>query len=317
MPLIIGGQVVQTPTSDDLPAYVPAPRERIESDLRRPQAVYVDPIGREWPLTEPALGWATIDQVGGLGAVEVEMTTDAHPRGGARVRHIQPQARVINWPLLVFGQTHTEFIERWRALVRAFTMTRRLGPGRLRVSRPDGSSREILVTYQGGLNGEAGQGFTHDTAVVSLYCEDPYWRATEQLVTRYSFATLRPFLRPFPSLSSGRVLGEVEIVNPGEAEAWPTWTIIGPATGLVATNYTTGQSFTLSYSLAAGQTITVTTDPPTVRGPSGEVLTWALNWPGAVLWGLEPGLNDVNFSVPGAGPGSAVDLAYVPRYETA
>ncbi|MFD6638331.1 hypothetical protein ACFWDN_21220 [Micromonospora chalcea] len=288
-------------------------------DTTRPTAVYIDPTGVEWPLSDPGLGWATIDEVDGLGAVEYELSTDPHPRGGSRVRHSQPVSRIVNWPLLVWGDTHVEFLARWRALARAFTLSRRLTlpPGRLRVYRPDGSAREILVRYQGGFKGEPGYGFTEDTAIAVLYAEDPYWRDVAPVTLSYGTAAPRRFLSPFPSVSSGNVLGEAEVWNPGDAEAWPEWTLTGPCDGITATNHTTGEAFTLTYPLAAGQTVTITTEPPTVRGPAGQVLTWALNWPGAVLWGLAPGPNDVDFAVTGTQPGTAVDLSFVSRYETA
>lgn len=311
MPLLIGGgQVIETPVP------IP-PRIVVESDLSVSTAIYVDPTGQAWPLTDAALGWTTFDEVGGLGAVQVEHTTDPHPRGGARIRHTQDQPRVINWPLLIYGATHMEFIERWRTLARAFKLTHRRGPGRLLITRPDGTRREIRVSLQDGFLGEPGQGFTHDTTVLALYCEDPYWRATDAMTLVFGAPAPRPFLNPFPSLSSGRVLGDASIQNPGEGDAWPSWRLTGPALALTATNHTVGAAFTLSYAVTGAQSITVTSDPPTVRGPAGEVLTGALNWPGAVLWHLEPGLNDVTLSVAGASPQTRIEVAFVPRYEQA
>lgn len=313
MPLLIGrAGGVYTP-----PAPAPAPYDPLfpPLDTSRPTAVFIDPTGTVWPLSDPGLGWATIDEVGGLGAVEYELTATPHPRGGSRVQHAQPVSRVINWPLLVWGDTHTEFLTRWRTLARAFGLARRR-PGRLRIYRPDGSAREILVRFQDGFKGEPGYGFTEDTSVAVLYAEDPFWRDVAPLTLRYAQGGTRQYLSPFPSVSSGRVLGVTSVWNPGDAEAWPSWTLTGPCDGITATNRTTGDAFSLNYSLTAGQTVTITTDPPTVRGPSGQVLTWALNWPGAVLWHLEPGANDVDFAVVGALAGAAVELSFVPRYET-
>lgn len=314
MPVILGGTTTPPIVSVPTPAPVAAPQV---FDLRRPQATYIAPDGSEWPLSLPALGWSTVDDVGGLGAAPVDLVTDSHPRGGARVRHVQPQPRTINWPVLVWGASHLEFLDRWRSLARAFAMTRRRGPGRLRVTRPDGSRRETFVYYAAGFDGDPGRGFTDDVAVISLFCEDPYFRAVEPLSLTYGFGASRPFLTGYPSLSSGRVFGVTTATNPGDVEAWPEWVLTGPATSLTATNLDTGEAFTLTYTLTAGQTLTVTTDPPTVRGPTGQNLTTALSWPGAVLWGLEPGRNAVNFAVTGAGVGSSIELRYTPRFETA
>ncbi|MEU4568660.1 hypothetical protein [Micromonospora sp. NPDC023956] len=316
MPIIIrSGPATPPPVLPDLPPSYSEPMR--EWDTRRPQAVYIAPDGTEWPLSAPELGWATIDDVSGLGAAPVDLITDPHPRYGERVRHVQAQSRVITWPLGVWGESHLEFLGRWRSLGRAFAMTRRRGPGRLRIIRPDGTAREILVYFQGGFEGVPGMGFTEDVAVVSLFCEDPYFRAVEPLSLRYGTPTSRLFLNPFPSISSGRVLGDVMATNPGETEAWPEWVLTGPMDSFTALSRTLNQSFTLTYPLAAGQTIRITTDPPTVRGPSGQPLTYALSWPGSVLWPLEPGLNDVRFTAAGSEAGTSVELNYWPRFESA
>jgi hypothetical protein len=42
-----------------------------------------------------------------------------------------------------------------------------------------------------------------------------------------------------------------------------------------------------------------------------------LNWPEAQLWSLPPGTTPVTFQLAGAGAGSAVDMSFNPRYETA
>ena len=149
-----------------------------------------------------------------------------------------------------------------------------------------------------------------------MFCPNGFWRdTTSQTVTRSYDAGTTPYLDPYPTVSSGQVLGASQITNPGETDAWPDWVITGPAEEVVATNHTTGEEFTLTSSLAGGEPSTITTDPPTVRGPAGEVLTSALTWPGAVLWPLKPGVNDVEFAVNSSGVGTSIQLTYVPRYE--
>lgn len=316
MPLLVSATTVEvSPVVVDEPRVVTP-----EFDTRVPRFSWIAPDGQEWPLDSPRLGWFTPRGRAGLGAAPVEQVADPYPRGGSRVRHIQPQARVITWPLFVEGVSHLQFVERWRALVRAFTSTRRLGPGRLRVMRPDGTAREIEAFYQAGFDGEPGWGHTFDQVVLSLYCEDPYWRAAEAVSLPYGTDAAVSYLDPHLTVSPSSVLGVATATNPGDVEAWPEWTIVGPASAVTATNNTTGESFTLTpigSALTADQTVTITTDPPSVRGPAGQVWTGALNWPGAVLWGLQPGLNDVTFAVSGATSGTSITLSYVPRYETA
>lgn len=289
------------------------------------QARWIAPDGSVWPLTQPDLGWFTLDAVTGLGAAPINVSTDAAPRGGTTVRHVQPQARLITWAMHVGGETTTEFLDRYRRLARAFTMTRRRGPGRLIIRRSTGEEREILAWYQEGFDGQPGAGHLWDDFVLTLYCPDPYFRAVEPLVEAREQGTTATHLSPYPYVSSGQVLGQTTLYNPGDVEAWPSWSIRGPATLITVANNTTGESFVVNPNAAAlahgnlltGEVVTVETEPPSVRGPAGQVWTAALNFPGATLFALDPGDNAVTFTADGSGPGTRVALSFHPRYETA
>lgn len=309
MPILVGTLTEPNPTP---PSGIPQP-----ADPGRPEAVWIAPDGTEIQLTSDRELHFTLDSVTGWGAAPISLVADPHPRGGTRVRHIQPQPRTITWPLRIRATTHMELVAGWRDLATRFTQTRRLGPGLLRIMRPDGTAREILAYYQAGFAGEPGQGHTWDTAVLSLYCEDPYWRAVAPVSTLYSNGATVSYLDPYLTVSPSSVLGATTAVNAGDVEAWPAWTIVGPASQVQATNSTTGEAFTLSATLLAGETATISTDPPTVRGPAGQNWTGNLDWPSAVLWALQPGLNNVDFTVSGAAAGTQITLSYTPRYETA
>lgn len=301
-------------------------------DLGRATVTYYDPAGGVWPLTTRSLGWKTLAEgVSGLGAVPYELTTDPRARGGATLRHAQAQARQIVWPLQVQGDTHLEFIGRWRQLATAFTRTLRDGPGVLEIARPDGSRRQIAVHYQEGWEGRGtkGSGWIVDVAVMTLLCEDPYWIDPVPVIVHREQAASGSFFTPYPTVSSSQVLGATTVTNPGDTVVWPEWTITGPASLITFTVTRTSpagpvtESFTLNPTavghgnLLPGETVTVRTDPPQVRFQDGTNWVGALNWPSAVLWGLEPGDNTVSFTLAGSGPGSAVDLTFNPRYETA
>ncbi|MFE5662462.1 phage tail protein [Streptomyces niveus] len=293
-------------------------------------ATYTDPTGKVWPLSTTSLGWFTLARgVSGLGAATYDLTTDAHPRGGARLRHAQAQPRAIVWPLYVWGNTHLEFIDRWRQLARAFTRTLREGPGWLEIIRPDGGRRRIAVHYQEGFDGRGtkGAGIVSDTAILTLWCEDPYFIDPTPVSVHRESGALADFLVPYPTVSSSQILGSTTIENTGDVVVWPTWTITGPASKITFTHEGTGEEFSLDPAevghgnLLTGEQVTVSTDPPAVRyqdgTPDGANWSGALSWPSAVLWGLDPGNNAVSFQLDGLGPGSAVDLTFNPRYETA
>lgn len=315
MPLI-----TTTVTSPGTPPPIEVP------ELGYAAITYVDPTGARWPMTDLTANWYTLAEgVSGLGAAPYTLTSDPHPRGGAKLRHVQPQPRSIVWPVLVKGADHTAFIANWRALASAFTRTLREGPGTLEVARPDGTVRTIAVYYQQGWEGrgQTATGITWDSAVLTLWCEDPYWVDAAEAVVHRESGTLVTYFNPFPSVSSSQVLGATTVTNPGDVDVWPTWTITGPASAITFTRADTSEAFTLDMTATAhgalltGETVTVSTDPPRVRSGTGENLIAGLNWPAAVLWSLPPGETDVTFQLDGASTGSAVDLTFHPRYETA
>ncbi|WP_411090786.1 phage tail protein [Streptomyces sp. 049-1] len=324
MPIITAAAV--TPEVPEVPPPVDIP------EIGYASITYVDPAGTRWPMTDLTADWYTLAEgVSGLGAAPYTLTADPHPRGGSRLRHVQPQARSIVWPVLVKGPNHTEFTKNWRDLARAFTRTLRPGPdgrpvpGWLEVARPDGSARRIAVYYNDGWDGQGrtATGITWDSAVLTLWCEDPYWLDVHaQTVHRETGAGV-DYLAPYPSVSSSQVLGATTVVNPGDVDVWPTWVITGPATSIEFTREDTGAAFTLDMeatdhgALLSGETVTISTDPPRARSGTGENLVTGLNWPEAILWSLPQGETPVTFQLAGAEAGSAVDLTYYPRYETA
>lgn len=291
-------------------------------------ATWYAPDGDVWPLTDTSSNMFTQSEgVTGLGAAGITITTDPRPRGGVRVRHVQPNERVITWSLYVRGDTHTEFIALWRAVTSAFTSTSRLGPGTLEIARPDGTTRQVQAYYQDGMDpsGKQGYGITSDFCVISLLCEDPYWRDAAPVRVHRAAAVGADFQSPYPSVSSSQVLGSTTLVNPGDVEAWPSWEVTGPASSFTATLLATAEAFTLDPSapavahgnLLAGQYVTVDTDPPRVRYMDGSNWTGALSWPGAALWAVPPGVSAATFALGGSSAGSAVDLSFYPRYESA
>lgn len=291
-------------------------------------ATWYAPDGTVWPLMAYETGVFTeAEGVSGLGSAEIAITSDERARGGVRVRHIQPGQRSITWPLYVHGADHNEFIARWRAVERAFTSTTEQGPGQLEIARPDGSARVVDAYYEAGFEPSGKQGYyiTSDFCVLSLLCEDPYWRDRQPQTVHREFDEGVDFLDPYPSVSSSQVLGDTTLINTGDVDAWPFWKMTGPASILTATRQDTGESFSLDPDadtighgdLADGEYVTVQTDPPQVRFQDGTNWVAALNWPGAVLWSLPPGETAVTFELDGADAGSAVDLTFYPRYKSA
>jgi hypothetical protein len=292
-----------------------------------PALTWTSPAGVDYPLDPvnglASCGWMATEGVKGLGAAPITLTADPSPIGGTAVRHVQPGPRMITLPLYVEGADNAEFLGRWRNLAGAFTSTTRQGAGVLTVAYLDETARMIDAYYQDGWDA-AEFGSTADTAVLTLYCPDPYFRDDALTwITRSSLPLGASFLSPFPTVSSATTLGTSTVNNPGGVVAWPTWQLTGPASDLTATNVTTGESFTLDIvtyngsALDSGDVVTVSTSPPAVTGPDGSNWTGALDWPSAVLWGLDPGDSVVTFTAGGGGADTSVEAYFYARYETA
>lgn len=296
------------------PVFTPTPTRSWESV----RVSWIDPTETEWDLSDTRAPYFLADGVAGIGSIATTLTTDPQPRGGDRIRSTRSEPRIITLPIFVRGDDTVAYIQQLRALGDAFMRTWDDGPGSLRLRYPDGSERRIDgVCMAGPDDSGAGDMWRWGLTPVQLYCEDGHWYdPVEKVITRDYDAGGASFFAPYPRVSSGRTLGDTTLVNPGEVIAWPIWEITGPATAIVATNGTSGAVFTVTPAggLAGGDTMTITTDPPTVLDPAGDdALSW-LTIPGSTLWGLGRGETPVNFAVSGSGVGTRIRLRFRARY---
>lgn len=313
MPIRVAAGVVVNPT----PPPTPTPREKLA-------AAWAAPDGNVWPMTNRALGYWVLKGAIAFGAAPIAITADADERGGETPRNIQYQRRLITWPMNLQGKTHTEFIKLWRKLGDAFAQTTVYNkPGWLTVTRPDGSSRMIAAYYQDGWEETQPEaGWMRDQPVVTLYCPQPWWLATTETVIErvYTGGSSHSFFTGFPHISSSQTLGDTTVTNNGDVEAWPVWTLTGPATGLTATRHNadgTDDTFALTATLDAGEIVTIATDDPEILGPDGSSWIDKLNWPTeADLWSIPRGTTSVTFTVSGSDTGTSIRLAFSERYST-
>lgn len=293
----------------------------VVEDVGSITATWTDPTGVDWDLSNSGVdspGWFTLPGPSGWNATTYEIVTDPLTRGGESVRFIRSKPGRLVWPLYIYGDTHLAYVDNLRRIKRAITMTvHRRVPATLTVTRPDSTARSIQCYYESGFEGENGESWLWSKDTVTLFCPDGYWQDISEQSVTYSYVAGSDFLNPFPQVSAGLALGEAQINNVGDVDAWPTWELTGPFTAVSATNIDTGYQWTLNYPLLAGETATVTTAQPSIRGPIGQNLTPALDWPDAYLWWLAPGVNNIVLNVTGADVGTSVRLAYYPRYEGA
>lgn len=156
----------------------------------------------------------------------------------------------------------------------------------------------------------------------TFVCPDPWWRGLDT-VLEWKHSGVPPIFFPITPvrLSPSRLFGDDnQILISGDVRVFPRWEIDGPATSVTATHIETGNSWTLSATLLAGQTAIVDTDPraglatPRVQGPSGQ--SWWSNIEQPYnLWSVPPGSQTITIEVDGLDVGTAVRMSLPSLWE--
>jgi len=281
---------------------------------------WTDPQGTETDLsTGPDI--ITLWGVKGDGLMPVTHVEYQVPlQPGSQLRYTRIEARDVDLPLLVKGADGDEpsILAVQRALAATFYPA--LGDGTLRVTKSDGSQRQLTCRYSEGLIGDTSMAVAavgYREVIVVFHAFDPFWYAVSPVVTSYTIGTPATFFPFFPLvLTNVNIFAQPTITNGGDVEAWPVWTVTGPGSGLTLTNLTTGQTLSFpSLTLAAGDRLVIDTRPGKKSVvQNGVTNRYGLIATGGALWALAAGANSVSLQLSGATAASAVQLAYTPRY---
>lgn len=152
---------------------------------------------------------------------------------------------------------------------------------------------------------------------LTFVAPDPYWTAVsaDTRVLQPDAAT-RGLLTGVGSLSglflkSSEVLGDVEIDNTGDSQAFPTVLIAGPATSYTATS-PDGEVLSWSGTLIEGEHITFDHKAKTAVDDEGDNRYAEL---GAAprFWSLPPGESTATFGLEGTDENSRITVSWRPR----
>lgn len=261
----------------------------------------------------------------GFGMAPTSLFADPLPEDdGSLFRGLRLGERDIFLPIAVLAQTYDELRDRRRFLERLVDPHR--GPVTVTVAHPDGQRREATGYYAGGMEGSYGSGefgASWQTLGITIRCQDPSWYGDLVSVTFTTAEAADPFLDATDAflpvtLGSSQVIGSIEINNPGDSTAQPTWLIKGPGSGFTADNDSTDKSFEITGTIDTARTITVDTrrSVQTVTDDLG-VNLWARLAIGSSLWPLVPGPQTVTLTMASATGASRVTVRYRPRYRSA
>lgn len=318
MPLLVPAEGTTPVIPPVVPLVVAAPNVSVTS--------ITDPSGKVWVLDGSAGIWCQPGRRG-FDMPHWQIWEDVSPAvDGAFYRGTRAEVRELFQPLYFGADDRSALMALRRSFMAAISPRR--GECTLTVSQPDGTRRSIKCRYLSGMEGEEGRGhwgILHMSYGLVLRALEPFWFGADITTKWAGSPAARDFL-PIPGadgnwivVAPSQVLGTTTAVNEGDVEAWPVWTINGPASGspsITLTNNTTGKTLTLNASLTGASNKRIIDTQPgagTIKDEAG-VNKWSELGDGSALWSLQPGVNDLSVSVAGSSTATEVQLVYRPRF---
>ncbi|MGW2113803.1 phage distal tail protein [Streptomyces zhihengii] len=296
----------------------PPPWEWPQRLQEMPSISYTDPGGQVTQFTDWERGWTVPPGPRGMDMPTWAISRDESPGiDGYALRQVRAQGKNIVIPIAFWAQDSRDaYLERRRGLIRSLNPKR--GPGTLTLTQPNGDQRTIQAIYEDGLEGDE----TRDAAgarwcqtAITFSCPSPFWLGSEisrtwQTESGEEFYPILPLV-----VGASQVLGEVTVNNSGDDDAYPIWTIDGPATAITLDNHTTGETLTLTRTLTGADTVVIDTR----QRQQTALLNGSTNlWPDlsddSSMWALAPNTNELELTVSGSTSDTRIRMTYQLRY---
>lgn len=251
----------------------------------------------------------------GLGLAERALKIVSAPVGG-RLRSARVAPRVGTLRVLAHGATRDALESNVRRLAAAVRITEGLPLPRLVATYETGEVYELPFAYESGA--EDLEPPTRGGALevpLNVTFPDPFWTARD--AESVSVTGAQEVTGLLPDLAALHVMastasGTLEVTNPGEVAAFPTWRIVGPSSSVSASSG--GKGWTLA-PVDAGEVILI--DTLTNRVTLEATGENAYNRMGTApkLFPLAPGRSSVAVTIADATEASSVTCFYRPRME--
>jgi hypothetical protein len=289
---------------------------------------YIDPDGNTWHLSDRSMSNGyTCSAIAGIEGLPVAMQSIPLLDGTSLPLTYLPAIGTIGLAIVVSRAANDDQFAYYTLLdkiVRAFYNRRneQPAPGTIRITRPDGSARQVAVYTTSGLNTpEVG---VNDVTLYSLALStlDPYWSDVNDTALHFpqtfNNSGIMPITFPSPGIQFNTNLDKSSFVltNWGDALCYPNWVITGPGTPTVKNiSVTPNRTWALTQAIPAGQQVQVVT----AKGhQSCKNVTTSANLWGQLspndLFPLFPGDNLVTISVAGATSATVVDVGFTNRW---
>ncbi len=217
----------------------------------------------------------------------------------------------IPWALL--GDNYTDFSRRFRQITKQLTLSG--GIGQLDFSMPDGSKRYIRGIFKDGLDGGDSKFGDNQVlkTVLTFLCFDPFFYDNTEITGVVTAGyTLLPFFPILPFLlAKAGTFSSDSIDNPGDWDAYPTWTVQGPGTTIIIENLTYGELLQVNVTLSDTDVLEIISAPDEKDVLLNGVSSMDLLSDDSQFFALRPGNNDIEFSA--TLPGASTEFGYTVR----
>ena len=227
--------------------------------------------------------------------------------------------RIMQIPLFVATTSVDEYYVARGRLLEVFSPSNTVGTVTVTTST---WTRSINVRVLGGMSFDTDPKIGYELrAVIQLRADDPTWYDAEPHVIAGSAgiagtATAYPVIYP-RTYGTANINASTTYTYDGTWLAYPVITAIGPITGLVITNNTTGQIITTTGAIAAGRTYTydLRYGKKTVYDDLGnnQIATVAASSTLAT-WAIVVGTNSISIAASASASPAAVAITYNTRY---
>lgn len=227
--------------------------------------------------------------------------------------------RIMQIPLFVATTSVDEYYTARGRLLGIFSPTN--GGGVVTVTT-SAWTRNINVKVLGGMSFDTDPQVGYALrAVIQLRADDPTWYDAEpHIVAGASGIAGTPTAYPviYPrTYGTANINTTTTYTYDGTWQAYPVITAVGPITGLVITNNTTGQTITTTGSIAAGRTYTydLRYGKKTVYDDLGnnQIATVAAS-SSLATWAIIVGINSISIAASASSSPAAVTITYNTRF---
>lgn len=301
----------------------PFVQNQISPSIRLPgrprlTATWTSWTGDSWTITDPKSPVFALVGATGMSGTDPEHwwstapSIDGSSWDGLRV----PQGEIF-MPIRLDGSTADEFLATRDAFRKSLNPRQ---TSTLRLTRPDGTWREIACRYVSGKDQPIEPDplmVRRETLPITWATADPYWSGAPVSVP-FPYSTPLPlFPGPTFHINSSRQLGNTSVTNLGDADSYAVWKISPPYTG-----FTVGVGSSV-VTMALGH---VATGSITIDARPGQLTM--LDGAGNDVWHYATEEDLMGMAIPadgqpvpltttlvGAGSGSQVSVTFTPRYE--